>query len=211
MCHSPPFQSSGPTKNITRLAILQPWHLGEEGEIFPNFELLPRFNIDVQPELVNNNFNDENESLILRWRNCTWQQFKSKTKSDLSVWSRWQPSTRKNDFNWFTKNNKCSNMNCLPFISPKRADYKCLQDQTQFNWMVHFINNTERHVCVRASEKGWKMRWCACPTANHSHEWTNRFSTGAVWKQRNEFQQIKQNRAIFVWMKKNKGEKKAIV
>ena len=25
-----------------------------------------------------------------------------------------------------------------------------------------------------------------------------------VWKQRNEFQQIKQNRAIFVWMKKNK-------
>ena len=35
-----------------------------------------------------------------------------------------------------------------------------------------------------------------------------------VWKQRNEFQQIKQNRAIFVWMMKNrlyKGEKKAIV
>ena len=26
----------------------------------------------------------------------------------------------------------------------------------------------------------------------------------AVWKQRNEFQQIKQHRAIFVWMKNNK-------
>ena len=36
----------------------------EEGEVFPNFELFPYFNIDVQPELVNNNFNDENELLI---------------------------------------------------------------------------------------------------------------------------------------------------
>ena len=63
-----------------------------------------------------------------------------KTKSDLSVWIRWQPSTGKNDFNRYTKNNKCSNMNWLPFISPKKAGYKRLQDQTQFNWMVHFIN-----------------------------------------------------------------------
>ena len=31
----------------------------EEGEVFPNFELFPYFNIDVQPQLVNNNFNDE--------------------------------------------------------------------------------------------------------------------------------------------------------
>ena len=170
-----------------------------------------------------------------------------KPKSDLSVWSRWQPSTGNNDFNWFSKQNKCSNMNWLPFISPKRADYKRLQDktpdQTQFNWMVHFINNTERHVCARASEKGGKMRRRARTTAaNHSHEWTNRFSTsiettptlspgpsgyfskwrvtpqppfwkiprrpwGRGWKQRKEFQQIKQNRAIFVWMKKNKGVK----
>ena len=36
----------------------------EEGEVFPNFELVPYFNIVVQPELVDNNFNDENESLI---------------------------------------------------------------------------------------------------------------------------------------------------
>ena len=95
-------------------------------------------------------------------------------------------------------------MNCLPFISPKRADYKCLQDQTQFNWIVHFISNTERHVCERACEKDGKMRWRARPTTNHIYEWTNRFSAGAVWKQRNEFHQIKQNRAIFVWIKKKK-------
>ena len=31
----------------------------EEGDVFPNFELFPYFDIDVQPELVNNNFNDE--------------------------------------------------------------------------------------------------------------------------------------------------------
>ena len=80
-------------------------------------------------------------------------------------------------------------MNWLPFISPKRADNKRLQDQTQFNWMVHFISNTETHV------------WRARPTAaNHSHE--DRAGFLPVWKQRNEFQQIKQNRVIFVWMKK---------
>ena len=44
--------------------VLKYWRRIEEGEIFPNFELLPCFNIDVQPELVNNNFNDEKESLI---------------------------------------------------------------------------------------------------------------------------------------------------
>ena len=53
---------------------------------------------------------------------------------------RWQPSTGKNDFNRFKKNNKCSNMNWLPFIFPKKADYKRSQDQTQFNWMIHFIS-----------------------------------------------------------------------
>ena len=33
-------------------------------------KLLPCLNIDVQPELVNNNFNDEKESLISRRRNA---------------------------------------------------------------------------------------------------------------------------------------------
>ena len=38
----------------------------KEGEVFPNFDLFNNlyFNIDVQPELVNNNINDKNESLI---------------------------------------------------------------------------------------------------------------------------------------------------
>ena len=54
----------------------------EEREIFPNFELLPFFNIDVQPEMVNNNFKDEKESLISRRRNAidNGQQFKSKNE-----------------------------------------------------------------------------------------------------------------------------------
>ena len=68
------------------------------GEVFPNFELLPCFNIDVQPELVNNNFNDEKESLISRRRNANDNSSNQKTKSDLSVWIRWQPSTGKNAF-----------------------------------------------------------------------------------------------------------------
>ena len=72
----------------------------EEGEIFPNFELFPCFNIDVQPELVNNNFNDEKESLISRRRNANDNNSNQKNrKSDLNVWSRWQSSTGKNDFN----------------------------------------------------------------------------------------------------------------
>ena len=61
----------------------------EEGEIFPNFVLLACFNIDVQPELVNNNFNDEKESLISRRRNANDNSSNKKNESELSVWSRW--------------------------------------------------------------------------------------------------------------------------
>ena len=71
----------------------------EEGEIFPNFELLPCFNIDVQAEMINNNFNDEKESVISRRRNANDDSSNQRTKSDPSIWSRWQPSTGKNDFN----------------------------------------------------------------------------------------------------------------
>ena len=55
--------------------------------------LLPCFNIDVQPELVNNNVNDEKESLISRRRNVNDNSSNQNTKSDLSVWSHWQLST----------------------------------------------------------------------------------------------------------------------
>ena len=78
--------------------------------MFPNFELLPSFHIDVQPELVDNNFNDEKQSLISRRRNADDKSSNQKTKSDPSVWIRRQPLTGKNGFNRFTKNNKCSNM-----------------------------------------------------------------------------------------------------
>ena len=54
----------------------------EERAIFPNFELLPCFNIDVQPGMVNNSFNAEKELLISRRRNANdnCQQFKSKNE-----------------------------------------------------------------------------------------------------------------------------------
>ena len=113
----------------------------KEGEIFPNFESLPCFNIDVQPELVNNNFSDEKKSLISCQRNANDNSSNQKTKSDLSVWIPWQPSTVKNDFNRFTKNNRCSNMNGLPFISPKKLTtnvYKTKRSSAE--WLISSIN-----------------------------------------------------------------------
>ena len=120
--------------------VLKYWRRIEEEEIFPNFELLPCFNIDVQPELVNNNFNDEKESLISHWRNANDNSSNKKTKSDLSVWIHWQPSTGKNDFNRFKKNNDTPTWTDFHLFLQKKLTKKCLQDQTQFNWMVHFIN-----------------------------------------------------------------------
>ena len=111
---------------------------------------------------------------------------------------------RKNDFNWFAKNNKCSNINWLPFIYPKRADYNGLQDQTpdrtQFNWMVHFINNTERHGCMSARVR--KKRENEVTRAPNCSQSQSRMNEPVFY--RYVIQQIKQNRAIFVWMKKNK-------
>ena len=57
--------------------------------------------------------------------------------------------------------------------------YKTKHSSTK--WFVSSINwETKKclHVCARASEKGGKMRWRTRPTANQSHEWTNRFSSG---------------------------------
>ena len=122
--------------------------------------------MDVQPELVNNNFNDEKESLISRWRNANDNSSnKKKTKSDLNVWSRW---TGKNELNCFTKNTKCSNTNWLPFISPKKADYKCLiqdqmPDQMQFNWM-----ETCMCMCVRKRQENEVTHM---PNCSQSQSW----------------------------------------
>ena len=50
-------------------------------------------------------------------------------------------------------------MNWLPFISPKKADYKCLQDQTQFNWTVHLINKLrDEEVFAGVCTRIWKRR-----------------------------------------------------
>ena len=65
----------------------------KDGERFPNIELFPYFKINVQPELLNNSFNDEKVSLILS-RKCKRRQC-----TDLSVWNRWLQSTEENNFN----------------------------------------------------------------------------------------------------------------
>ena len=94
------------------------------------------------------------------------------------------------------------------FIAPRRADYKSLQCHAKHSsteWFISSILRDEEmfartYMC--ASEKGWKMDLRSHPTANHSPEWTNWFSTGIETTP--QFQEIKQNQAIIVWMTKNK-------
>ena len=130
-----------------------------------------------------------------------------KPKSDLSVWSGWQPLTGKNDFNWFMKNNKCSNMNWLPFISPKEVTtnvYKTKRPtkRSSTEWFISSIIPRDMYVRSRPKKAGkWGDARAQLQPITVKNEWTGFLP---VWKQRNEFQQIKQNRAIFVWMKKNK-------
>ena len=86
----------------------------------------------------------------------------------------------------------------------KKADCKRLQEQTQFNWMVHFINklrDEEVFACMCARVR--KRRENEVTRAPNTVT-TERTGFLAVWKQHNEFQQINQNRAIFVWMENNK-------
>ena len=128
----------------------------EEGEVFPNFELFPYFNIDVQPELVNNNFIDEKESLISS-KKCKQQQFKKRNLTwDYGI-DRWLQSTEGNDFSLRRT-----------MYAPTWADLNLLLHKE----MTSNVYNTKRsstewfHVHTRASEKGGKMKWRACPTAN---------------------------------------------
>ena len=66
----------------------------KEGEEFQHFELFPY----VQPELVNNNFNDKKGSLISS-KKCKQQQFRKRNLADLGVWNHSLQSTEGNDFN----------------------------------------------------------------------------------------------------------------
>ena len=69
----------------------------KEGEVFPNFELFPYLNTDVQPDLESNNFIDEKGSLIAL--NANNNSLHGKTISDIRVWNRWLQSKEGNDFN----------------------------------------------------------------------------------------------------------------
>ena len=92
--------------------------------------------------------------------------------------------------------------------------YKTKRSLTE--WFISSINwETKKclHVCARAYEKGGKMRWRARPTTNHSHEWTNRFSSGMEPTQRISTNQTKSRDFCVNEEQKRlyEGGKKAIV
>ena len=69
-------------KNRSNYFVSKYWR--RRGRSILSFELLifHYFNIDVQPQLVNNNFNEENESLVSskKWK---WQQFNKKKNAKI--------------------------------------------------------------------------------------------------------------------------------
>ena len=81
--------------------------------------------------------------------------------------------------------------------------YKTKRSST--GWLISSINWETKSVCmyVRARPK-IAGKWGDARAQQPSTVTTERTGFLAVWKQRNEFQQIKQNWAIFVWMKNNK-------
>ena len=97
-------------------------------------------------------------------------------------------------------------MNWLPFIYPKRADYKLYKTKrptkrSSTEWFISSIIPRDMYVGARPKKA---RKWDDARTQLQPIAVTNE-RTGflPLWKQRNEFQQIKQNRAIFVWMKKD--------
>ena len=83
---------------------------------------------------------------------------------------------------------------------------KSLQNQKQFNQMVHFMNaerqrNVCMYVCGRPKKAGKWSDVCAQQPITVMNEQTGFLP---VLTQCHKFQEIKQNWAIFVWMKKNK-------
>ena len=69
-------------------------------------------------------------------------------------------------------------------------------------WLISSIIPRDMYVCARPKKAGkWGDARAQLQPITVKNERTGFLP---VWKQRSEFQQIKQNRAIFVWMKKNK-------
>ena len=130
----------------------------EEGEVFPNFELFPYFNIDVQPELVNNNFNDRKEQPILA-KKCKWQQFKFEKRNLTWVYGvdgcRRQRKMTSTDLRRTINAPTWVDINLL---LPKELT-KNVCNTKHSSSMVHFIKterrrNVCRYVCARPKKTG---------------------------------------------------------
>ena len=144
-------------------------------------------------------------------KKCKWQQFNQKTKSDRVygvAGSRRQGKMTSTDLRRTINAPTWTDFHL--FLQKKLTTdvYKTKRSSTE--WFISSINwQTKKclQVCARASEKGGRMRWRARPTAIHSHEWTDWFSSGMETTQRISTNQYKQHRAIFVWMKIMKNNK----
>ena len=175
----------------------------EEWEIFPNFELLPCFNIDVQPEMVNNNFKDEKESLISRRRNAidNGQQFKSKNE----IWVYGVAGSRRQgnmtstdlrrtinaptwtDFHLFLQKELTTNVYKTK-LPTKRSSTESF---------ISSIIPRDMYVHARPKKAGkWSDVRAQLQPITVTSE---RTGFRPVWKQRNEFQQIE--RFLCEWKK----------
>ena len=166
----------------------------EEWKIFPNFELLPCFNIDVQPELVNNNFNDEKESLISRRRNANDNSSNQKNE----IWPECMGCRRQGKMTSTDLRRQQMLQHELSSIYFSKKSW--LQTFTRPNARPNAVSSM--YVRARPKMAGkWGDERAQLQPITVTNERTGFLP---VWKQRNEFRQIKQNRAIFVRMKKNK-------
>ena len=138
-------------------------------------------------------------------KKCKWQQFKSNlTRVYGFAGSHRQGKMTSTDLRRTINAPTWTDFHLFP---PKKLTtnvYKTKCSSTE--WFISSINWEEvlactKYVCARPKKVG---KWGDVHTQQPITVTNERTGFLAVWKQPNEFQQIKQHRAIFVWMKNNK-------
>ena len=138
-----------------------------------------------------------------------------KTKSDLSVWSRWQLSAGKNDFNWFWRTIQHELTHGFHLFLQKELTinvYKTKRPtkRSSAEWFISSIMPRDVYVRARPKKAGkWSDARAQLQLITVTNERTGFLP---VWKQRNEFQTKSSNFCVNEEKKRlYKGEKKAIV
>ena len=155
-------------KNDRQINYFVSKYLRRRGRNISKFWVIPLFQHRCSARAGKQQFQWRKRIANFTSKKCKWQQ----TKSDLSVWSIWLLSTEKNDFNWFTNNNKCSSMSWLQFIAPKRANYKTVQHKV---YAVQLLQYCETKKCLHMCACIWKWRENEVTRASNSQ---SKFSTG---------------------------------